>query len=88
MMPHTHMHFSIPGRSFLTIQAHQASMSQRLYKEICADQLPIVYSPQYDITFGGLERLHPFDSAKWGKIVRLLQGLYFLLQSFNREDCC
>ncbi len=30
-------------------------------------QLPIVYSDKYDITFFGLERLHPFDSRKYSK---------------------
>ena len=24
--------------------------------------LPIVYHPKYNITFGGLEKVHPFDS--------------------------
>ena len=27
----------------------------------------IVYSPRYDISFFGLERLHPFDSRKYGR---------------------
>ena len=36
-------------------------------------QLPLVYHPSYNITLGGLERFHPFDSAKFVKIVRLLQ---------------
>jgi histone deacetylase 11 len=30
-------------------------------------QLPIVYSDHYDITFFGMERLHPFDSRKYSK---------------------
>ena len=39
--------------------------------------LPVVYSPKYDITAFGLERLHPFDSIKYGRIARWLfqQGL-------------
>ncbi|GAX83362.1 hypothetical protein CEUSTIGMA_g10787.t1 [Chlamydomonas eustigma] len=36
-------------------------------------QLPLVYSPKYNITFFGIEKLHPFDSAKFGKIVQALQ---------------
>jgi histone deacetylase 11 len=36
-------------------------------------QWPIVYSSQYNIGFMGLQRLHPFDSAKWGKIFDHLQ---------------
>ena len=35
--------------------------------------VPIVYSAQYNISFGGLEKLHPFDPCKFKKIVRSLQ---------------
>jgi histone deacetylase 11 len=36
----------------------------------------VVYSPRYDIGFFGLERLHPFDSRKYGRAwKRLAQGL-------------
>lgn len=38
-----------------------------------AAKIPIVFSPGYDITMMGLERLHPFDSAKYGKVFRLLK---------------
>ena len=37
-------------------------------------QWPIVYSSHYNIGFMGFQRLHPFDSAKWGKIFDHLQG--------------
>lgn len=37
-------------------------------------QWPIVYSSHYNIGFMGLQRLHPFDSGKWGKIFDHLQG--------------
>ena len=30
--------------------------------------VPIVYSPKYNITAFGLERLHPFDSRKYRRI--------------------
>lgn len=30
--------------------------------------LPIVYSPLYDIRFFKIQKLHPFDSKKWGRI--------------------
>lgn len=30
--------------------------------------IPIVYSPRYNITAAGLERLHPFDSIKYRRI--------------------
>ena len=39
-----------------------------------AGQWPIVYSNSYNIGFMGLQRLHPFDSGKWGKIFTYLRG--------------
>lgn len=36
-------------------------------------KVPIVYSPQYNISFMGMEKLHPFDSRKFGKIYEHLR---------------
>lgn len=44
-----------------------------LYDDTPPTCWPIVYSPDYNITFLGLEKLHPFDSGKWGKIIRFLK---------------
>ena len=38
-------------------------------------KLPIVYHPDYNISFGGLEKLHPFDSAKYGRVYNYLLTL-------------
>ena len=47
----------------------------RLYNIKVSDkQWPIVYADEYNISFGGLERVHPFDSGKWGKIYKHLKG--------------
>jgi histone deacetylase 11 len=35
-------------------------------------KLPIVFSPRYDIRVLGIEKLHPFDSEKYGKVHRHL----------------
>ncbi len=35
-------------------------------------KLPIIYSPHYDIRVLGIEKLHPFDSEKYGKVYRYL----------------
>eukprot|EP00127_Corallochytrium_limacisporum_P006033 Clim_evm1s217 gene=Clim_evmTU1s217 len=32
-----------------------------------------VYSREYDVSFLGIENLHPFDSCKWGKVAKMLQ---------------
>ncbi|KAH9327152.1 hypothetical protein KI387_007330, partial [Taxus chinensis] len=34
--------------------------------------VPVIYSSSYDISFMGLEKLHPFDSSKWGRICKFL----------------
>uniref|UniRef100_G3PAZ0 Histone deacetylase 11 n=2 Tax=Gasterosteus aculeatus TaxID=69293 RepID=G3PAZ0_GASAC len=40
--------------------------------------LPIVYHPDYNITFMGLEKLHPFDAGKWGKVIHFLKEEQFV----------
>ncbi|XP_008408590.1 histone deacetylase 11 isoform X1 [Poecilia reticulata] len=49
-----------------------------LYGSIAPTCLPIVYHPDYNITFMGLEKLHPFDSGKWGKVIRFLKEEQFI----------
>lgn len=36
-------------------------------------KLPIVYSPKYNISFWGIENLHPFDSKKYANVVNMLE---------------
>lgn len=36
-------------------------------------KLPIVFHPKYDISFYGVEKLHPFDSKKYGKAFQYLK---------------
>ncbi|XP_072239040.1 histone deacetylase 11 isoform X3 [Leuresthes tenuis] len=49
-----------------------------LYASIPQACLPIVYHPDYNITFMGLEKLHPFDSGKWGKVIHFLKEEQFI----------
>lgn len=42
---------------------------------------PIVYSPGFNITACGLERMHPFDSTKYNRVYRALQKKRILDQS-------
>ncbi|CAN7988942.1 unnamed protein product, partial [Ixodes hexagonus] len=37
-------------------------------------KLPVVYHPEYNISFYGLEKIHPFDAGKWGKIFDILMS--------------
>ena len=45
----------------------------RLYNVKFGDhQWPIVYKESYNIGFLGLEKIHPFDAGKWGRIHKRL----------------
>lgn len=47
-------------------------LSSKLYFEVSPSKVPVIYSSSYDIAFFGIEKLHPFDSQKWGRICRFL----------------
>lgn len=49
-------------------------MKTSLYFEVSADKWPIVYADIYNIGFMGMEKLHPFDSGKWGRVYNFLRG--------------
>uniref|UniRef100_A0A8C1T5L8 Histone deacetylase 11 n=1 Tax=Cyprinus carpio TaxID=7962 RepID=A0A8C1T5L8_CYPCA len=61
-------------QTLIQLPSHQTE----LYAEVPATCLPIVYSPEYNITFMGLEKLHPFDAGKWGKVIRFLKEEQFI----------
>ncbi|KAJ1442787.1 Ureohydrolase domain superfamily [Sesbania bispinosa] len=47
-------------------------LSSKLYFDVPSSKVPLIYSESYDISFLGIEKLHPFDSSKWGRICRFL----------------
>ncbi|PWA95127.1 histone deacetylase 2 [Artemisia annua] len=47
-------------------------LSSKLYFDVPITKDPIIYSTSYDISFLGIEKLHPFDSSKWGRICQFL----------------
>ncbi|XP_059657071.1 histone deacetylase 2 isoform X4 [Cornus florida] len=47
-------------------------LSSKIYFDVSPSKVPLIYSPSYDIAFLGIEKLHPFDSSKWGRICRFL----------------
>ncbi|CAB3996862.1 histone deacetylase 11-like isoform X1 [Paramuricea clavata] len=53
-------------------KADKGVSGNELYKDLNPTQWPIVYSPNYNISFFYLQKLHPFDSEKWGRTVGLL----------------
>src|SRR5690606_20847953 len=50
-----------------------AANSAETNRACAAGPMRIAYSRHYDIGFFGLERLHPFDSKKYGRAWRLLR---------------
>ncbi|KAL6502020.1 histone deacetylase [Orobanche gracilis] len=53
-------------------------LSSKLYFDVHTSKVPLIYSSSYDIAFLGIEKLHPFDSSKWGRIFRFLIAEGFL----------
>ncbi|KAF9613996.1 hypothetical protein IFM89_014796 [Coptis chinensis] len=47
-------------------------LSSKLYFNVPQSKVPLIYSPAYNIAFFGIEKLHPFDSSKWGRICQFL----------------
>ncbi|OAY54095.1 histone deacetylase 2 [Manihot esculenta] len=47
-------------------------LSSKLYFDVLPSKVPLIYSSAYDISFLGIEKLHPFDSSKWGRVCRFL----------------
>ncbi|OVA08454.1 Histone deacetylase superfamily [Macleaya cordata] len=47
-------------------------LSSKLYFDVPLTKVPVIYSSSYDIAFFGIEKLHPFDSSKWGRICQFL----------------
>ena len=54
-------------------------------------KLPIIFSKRYDITLMGLQKLHPFDSEKYGKVYRHLvdklgDGVFYTPERVSESD--
>ncbi|EQB77839.1 Histone deacetylase 11-like protein [Camelus ferus] len=65
--------------------AHGRPHPTQLYQHVPETRWPIVYSPRYNITFMGLEKLHPFDAGKWGKVISFLKEEKLLSDSMLVE---
>jgi len=47
--------------------------ASKLYFDVSpSDKDPVVYSSSYNISFLGIEKLHPFDAGKWGRVQKFL----------------
>ena len=58
-----------------------------LYFPVADNILPIVYDDVYNITFAGMEKLHPFDSCKWRNIVNILKEAGYLTMDTIIHPC-
>ncbi|KAG0566382.1 hypothetical protein KC19_7G059800 [Ceratodon purpureus] len=64
--------------SSVSLEGDQVKQKQRieaskLYFDVPPDEKdPVVYSSSYNISFLGIEKLHPFDALKWGRIQKFL----------------
>lgn len=47
-------------------------LKSKLYLDVPLTRVPVIYSKSYDIAFLGIEKMHPFDSSKWGRICQFL----------------
>ncbi|KAJ7958344.1 Histone deacetylase [Quillaja saponaria] len=61
---------------------HGRILSSKLYFDVPITKVPLIYSDSYDIAFLGIEKLHPFDSSKWGRICR-----YLILDGALEKNC-
>ncbi|MED6195796.1 histone deacetylase [Stylosanthes scabra] len=52
--------------------------SSKLYFDVPPSKVPIIYSESYDISFLGIEKMHPFDSSKWGRVCKFLVSIAVL----------
>ncbi|XBI39431.1 hypothetical protein VPH35_124203 [Triticum aestivum] len=63
---------SVPGATPADALRRNRIISSKLYFDVPGSKAPVVYSTAYDIAFLGIEKMHPFDSSKWGRICRFL----------------
>lgn len=74
---HVNMAFAKPSKKLSQMPGGSTANSDgnmpRLYVELTSSQWPIVYTSDYNIGFLGLEKLHPFDSGKWGRVFEFLK---------------
>lgn len=55
-----------------TLPEEGSTENSELFIEVDKQKWPILYSPDYDISFWKLETIHPFDSTKWKRVFQIL----------------
>ena len=46
----------------------------------------LIYSKDYNITCGGIEKRHPFDSTKYMRIIDILSNKYMAFSGENNQE--
>ncbi|CAJ0577153.1 unnamed protein product, partial [Mesorhabditis spiculigera] len=59
-------------------QEYDAAVHSGLLVPLDVHQVPIVFHPEYDVRFFGIEKWHPFDACKWGKVFQRLKDYKLL----------
>lgn len=57
---------------FFSAKREEANHLQKI-KDFESIKLSLIYHPRYNITAFGIEKCHPFDSCKYGRIVHKLK---------------
>ncbi|CAH2044453.1 unnamed protein product [Thlaspi arvense] len=76
--------FQSPEMSSFSMETHPEALrrerilSSKLYFDVPLSKVSIIYSSEYDISFMGIEKLHPFDSTKWRRVCMFLISDGFL----------
>lgn len=75
---------------FLVEAAYWVLCPRRLHEftQLLGDRLPLVYRESYNITAGGLESLHPFDSQKYRRGERALSRVCVLSHVYVFPFAC
>ncbi|KAK9274141.1 hypothetical protein L1049_018955 [Liquidambar formosana] len=66
---------TVPSSSTSIIDAEARKKrvdKSKLYIDVDHSKVPVIYSPGYNIGFFGMEKMHPFDSSKWGHVCQFL----------------
>ncbi|XP_067929342.1 histone deacetylase 11-like [Watersipora subatra] len=63
--------------NFSIERSKMASQCEQMFEQLTTlkpNTWPVLYSSEYNITFCGMEKLHPMDSSKWGNTFAFLQA--------------
>jgi histone deacetylase 11 len=66
---------------FFSEQTYRKEIQEKRLQLASENYEPFVYHPDYNLTFCGLEKKHPFDAVKYGRIIQDLEEKFKIVQS-------